>query len=237
MTLLTVAQDVADEIAIVRPTMLVGSADVTARRFLQVANAAGNSLARAANWAILHRQYEFTTVADTSNYAVPDDWHRGMGNTAWDRTSFRQMRGNRTPAEWQRLQSGVGATSSFSRSYRLVVGPQAGSIIIEPTPGATGDELVIEYVSSFWCEDALGNGQLRFAADTDNIRIDHELFRMGLLWRAKRALGLDYADERADYDVALRDAVAADLNLRTVNTGGGLRYDPGSIVPEGNWNL
>lgn len=237
MSLLEFCRDVADEIGLVRPSTIVGSNDPTARRMLAVAKAQGVSQARASNWTILQREHEFTTTADTANYAVPDDWYKALGTTAWDRTTFFRMRGNKTPYEWQRLKSSLAVSTSFRRSYRLVVGPQAGSIIIDPTPSATGDTLVIEYLSSYWCEDSNGNGQATWEADTDELRIDEELFRLGLLWRAKRATGLEYADDRADYDVMLRQVIIADMNLPIVNTAGAqMTYQPGLTVADGSWN-
>lgn len=238
MTFLSICRDVADEIGVVAPGFVVGNPDLTAKRLFQVGKAQGQSQARAHNWSILHREHEFETTADEANYAVPEDFYKVLGpGVAWDRTNLRELRGNQTPAEWQRLKSSLVASNSFRRNYRLAAGPLAGSIIIDPTPASTGDELLIEYLSLYWCEDADGNGQATLAADTDEIRLDHELFRLGLLWRAKRVLGLDYMDDRADYDVALRAEIIADTNLPIVNTAGLRMYRPGANIPDGSWDL
>ena len=55
-------------------------------------------------------------------------------------TACYQMRGNKTPAEWQHPKSCDGDSSSFRRSYRLMVGPLSGSVLIYPTPTAAGEE-------------------------------------------------------------------------------------------------
>ena len=225
MTVLSIAQAVADEIGVTRPSSLVGNSDLTAKRLLASAKAEGQALYRCHKWSILHREHTFETTASVDNYALPDDWGRPIGDTAWDQTMFRRMYGNRTPAQWQAWKSGLAASAGITRRYRVLAGPLAGSILIDPVPSATGDDLVIEYVSKFWCEDSEGTGQADIAADTDDIRLDHELFRLGLLWRARKTLGLDYADDRLDYERAVAKAKVADFNLPTIHSAPPYRSD------------
>ena len=197
MTLLSIARDVADEIGILAPDALIGNADLTARRIMACAKAAGEELYRKADWSILQREHVFETVADEENYPVPDDFGRAVQTTAWDRTAYRAIRG-RSPRP-----SGSGAAPAISGCrhavhFRLLVGPLAGSILLEPVPTVTGTELIYEYVTNQWAESDVRRGQAGWLADTDEIRLDNELFRRELLWRVKRALGQDYADERND---------------------------------------
>lgn len=234
MGLLTLCQEVADEIGVISPSSIIGNSDQTAKRLLAVANAEGKHLARARDWAILHREYTFETTAGTANYPVPADWLRPLGNTAWDRSTFIRLRGNKSPAQWQVLKSGLVASVGLCRNYRLIAGPLAGSILIDPTPGTTGDTLVIEYISANWAESAVGAGKPSFTDDTDNVRIDEEVFRLGLLWRARRALGFDYIDERADAEHALRMARTADINLPIIELAPSPVVFPANI-PEGSW--
>ena len=195
MTLLSIVQDCADDIGLPRPSSLVGAVDISARRFLIAAKRTGEHLYRRHNWSILHREHSFETEADEPNYAVPEDFGRPMQMVAWDRAQFWRMRGNRSPGEWQRLKSSLIASPGLRRSYRLLVGPLAGSILIDPTPSSVA-ELVIEYVSSFWSETAAGAGQATLGADDDEFRLDHELVALGIAWRAKKSNGLAYADDR-----------------------------------------
>jgi hypothetical protein len=236
MTLLSIAQDVAAEIGVVEPATLVGNADLTAKRMLAVAKAEGQYLYRVANWSILQREHEITTTADEENYPVPDDFGRLIVATAWDRTQYLQMRGGVTQAQWQRLRSSQLASAGIVRRFRLLAGPLSGSLLIDPVPGSTGDTLVYEYITTDWCESTGGTGQATWLADTDEIRLDEELFRLGLLWRTKRSLGLSSADERNDHELALRDAIKADMALDVVSMGQ-CRRVPRANLPEGSWNV
>lgn len=239
MSILSIAQDVSDEVRLPRPSALIGASDPNVRGFLAAAKSAGQDMLRAHQWSVLHREHEITTVADQDNYAVPDDWGRPISDTAWDRSTFWRMRGAVTPQQWQFLRSGLASNPALRRRFRVLVGPLAGSILIDPVPTSAGSELVIEYVSRFWVESAAGTGQATITADTDEIRLDHDTFRLGMLWRSKKDLGLAYADDRADYERALYAAKVADLAMGKVcltDQMGDDRYSRAG-APEGNWGL
>src|SRR5690606_41021417 len=89
--------------------------------------------------------------------------------------------------------------------------------LLFPTPTQDGEELVIEYVSKFWCQDAQGDGKAAITADDDEIRLSHEVFHLGLLWRVRRAQGMSHAEERLDAERALGKAIKADIALPKIN--------------------
>lgn len=65
MTLLSICQDVADDIGLAEPTSIIGNTDVTARRLLRQAQRAGESVARRpqGGWVSMIREYDFVTVS------------------------------------------------------------------------------------------------------------------------------------------------------------------------------
>ena len=235
MSILTMVQGVMAEQGLARPSVLFSSTDPTALRLQEIAKRNGEALYRAHDWSMLHREYEFTTSDGFDNYAVPGDWGRPVAMTAWDRTTFRRMRGNLSSQQWQRLRSGLSATPGLSFTYRLVVGPLAGSILLDPVPTGA-NELVIEYVSKYWSETSAGSGQAVLLADTDEIRLSHELYSLGLTWRVRRSFGMPFADERADYEAAVKTSVGNDLNLPIISFGPSRKL-PFPNLPEGSWNV
>lgn len=237
MTLLSTVQEVAGEIGTVVPASLIGASDPNATRLLAAAKAAGQALYRARDWSTLEREYTFTTVSGTDNYGVPEDWGRQITNTAWDRDQYHKMRGSMPSSEWQVSRSGLVSSAAKRFRYRLIVGQLTGSILLDPIPTGAYD-LVIEYISWNWCENAAGVGKPTFTADTDLIRVDEELFRMSVLWRMLRSLGLPYADQKYDYEVALRSARKADMAMGTVHLGGRPTTGrPWANLPEGSWGV
>ena len=234
MSLLSIATEVCDEIGIIAPPKLVGNADPDARRILACARRGAEALYRAHNWSILAREHEFETEADERNYPVPDDFGRFVTRTAWDRTSYWRMRGSLTPQQWQHQRSAIIAPAGLLRHFRQLIGPLAGSILIDPVPATTGDELVYEYVSSFWAENVDQEGQGVWLADTDEFRLDHELFTLELRWRIKAANGQPYSDERADAEGAIYKAKVADIGMEAFS----LTSVPDPLlpnIPEANW--
>ena len=235
MSLLTIAQDVVDEIGLVRPSALVGEVGLTERRLLAAAKAEGEHLYRAHDWSILQKEHVFTTEADDDNYAVPEDFGRLITETVWDREAYRKMRGSLSPQQWQFQRSALVSNTALRRRFRIVVGQQAGSVLIDPVPTAADEELVYEYVSKFWCSSSAGTAKATWSVDSDLFLIDDELFRAGLLWRMKRSLGQVYADERADAEDLLRKAIVADLALPVMNLNPPHVPWPQGLVPEGDW--
>ena len=236
MTLLEISADVLDEIGIFKPSSIFGNPDDTAGRVRSCAKAAGANLYRLHPWSILHREYAFSTVADEDNYPVPEDFGRPLTNTVWDRTSFRQARAGLTPAEWQRRRSGILRATGLSYDVRWLVGPLAGSALLDPAPTATGTELVYEYVSRFYVQDQDGNPKAAFTADTDECRLENEIFRRELLWRLKRAMGQQYADERNDAEAIVRSAIIADYAMEPGDLAPPRVHLPYPNVAEGSWN-
>lgn len=236
MSLLSIADDVLAEAGLIMPSKLIGNADVTARRVLACAKAEAEHLYRAHNWTILAREYEFETEAGEEAYELPADFGRISQKTAWDRAQYWAIRGSVTASQWQRNRGALVSRIAGAREFRLLAGPLAGAILIDPVPTATGQELVYEYTSSYWCESAAGEGQPEWRADTDEFRLDHEVFKLGLLWRVKRANGHPYEDERADAEMELSRAKLADSALEP------FQLAPTTAplwpnVPEGNWGV
>jgi hypothetical protein len=236
MTLLSISQDVLDEIGIIHPPRIFGSEDETARRIRACAKAAGENLYRQHAWSILHREHEFTTLAGEDNYPVPEDFGRPQQDAAWDRTSFRKARAGLTASQWQTRRSALVPMPGLWFHIRWLIGPLAGSALLDPVPGSSGTTLVYEYVSKFFIQDELGVPKAAFTADTDECRLENEIFRRELLWRIKRAFGQAYADERHDAESIVRGLVISDMALEPGNLAPCQVPWPYPNIPEGSWN-
>lgn len=202
MTLLTICDAVSDLIPVKRQSTIVGNTNKTARLLLACANQAGERLAKR-NWIVLQTEYTFQTADGTVNYSFPSDFKRIIGNTAWDRSNFWNMRGSLSPQEWQTYKSSVlGDSVSTRKRYRIRGVSGTKEFSIDPTPAAVED-LVYEYITANWCESAGGTGQASWQADTDTGVIDEYLLELEVLWRVLKRLGMEYGDEKQE---ALREA-------------------------------
>lgn len=129
-------------------------------------------------------------------YSTPNDFAYFQQLTYWDRSYRWQMFGPLTAQEWQVLKSGLSPIGP--RRFFRIMGNQ---FVIHPAPSTTGDTLVFEYFSNAWCQSASGTAQNTWASDTDYYNLDDDAFILGLKWRYKAAKGLDYSQEKNDYEI------------------------------------
>lgn len=228
--LLTICQDVADEVGVERPLSIINNSDDTAKRLLQVAQRTGKELAKKHSWTALQAEHTFTTATSTSSYSLPSDFDRMIPWTQWDRTNEWRLYGPLSPQDWQFEKSGV-AEEGPRRDYRIKLNSGTLEFFISPTPdaGSAGETLAFEYVSTNWCEDKNGNGQSQFKADTDTVRLDDELFRLGVMWRFRRTLGMAYDDEYREYMHLYNVRKANDLDMPRLR----LNSSPSDELPLG----
>ena len=195
MSLLTIAQAIADELGVFQPASIINNEEATAVRLRSVTSAAGLYLRDDYDWAVLTKEHTFTSSAGTAAYAVPSDFLRIVPNTLLDRTNNLQLVGPLTPAQWQYFKGAI--TSDVGLAVRWRLRPTSGVLKIElENPAAA--TIALEYVSDQWCASSSGTGQTDWAADADVPLFDEDLvFREGW-WRALRAFGFPYEDQKND---------------------------------------
>tara|TARA_R110002012_G_scaffold278635_3_gene466319 strand:+ start:1028 stop:1732 length:705 start_codon:yes stop_codon:yes gene_type:complete len=195
MSLLTIAQAIADELGVFQPSSIIGNEEATAVRLRSVTSAAGLYLRDDYDWAVLTKEHTFTSAADTAAYSFPSDFLRMVPDTAWDRTNDLQMIGPITPAQWQYYKGAI--TTDVGLAVRWRLRPTSGTLKFElENPDAAS--LAYEYISEQWCASSSGTGQTDWAADTDVPIFSEDLvFREGW-WRALRAFGFPYEDQKND---------------------------------------
>lgn len=140
-------------------------------------------------------------------YDLPSDYKYMLQQTQWDRNFRWQMLGPISGQEWQTIVSGITPVGPRIR-YRIMADPNdptAGQRFwIQPPPGAAQtDVIAFEYMSTSWCTSSGGIYQSAWAADTDLYLWDDDLLTLGVKWRWLRAKGLDYGEEREQYQKAI----------------------------------
>jgi hypothetical protein len=235
MSLLTIVQDACDRIGLPRPSVVVGAADTQVRQLFGLAQQEGKELSRRGPWQELTKEKSITaTATETQTGGIPADFERMIEGTFWNRTQDRRVVGPLTPQKWQMLQTGL--YSLVWDAFRI----RGTEILMSPVP-TDGDTLVYEYVSKYWCTDASGTTErAAWAADDDVSLLDEELMTLGVIWRFKKAKGLDYSEEYRSYEQLIERKIANDGAMGIVDLngdrmdGGGGTYDP--FIPEGNWS-
>lgn len=225
MTLLSVAQDVADVIGLARPSAIVTSSDALARQILGLARETLEELGLM-DWPILEVPYSFVTVASQAQYEMPDDFGREVGDTLYVASQYQSLRGSLTPGDWQRQRTGLQANTGRYR-FRLFGLP----LMLNMTPTPTiAETLVMEYQTTYRVRQQDGTYQDTFYADDDVSLLPEELLKKGLKWRLRRAKGLDYSEEFNDYEVSRAQRLAQALSMGSMPVAFRFGYESGEGI-------
>ena len=225
MSLLTICQNALLNVGVEdTPTLtaVFGNSQPAAKRLLQMAQRAGESLALRANWSALVTEDVFTALGQTQ-FTLPVDFRSMVNDTLWDRSRFWQLRGAMSPQQWQLYKSSIIGNATIEQRWRIRIpsGSLAGAatqFTIDPVIGPTDNStFVYEYVSKNWCVSASGIPQSKWQADSDVSLLDENLLELGVIWRTMRRLGLSYEEEREEYEREVDKAVARDGGTATLS--------------------
>ncbi len=233
MSLLTVAQAVAEEVGLPAPSVVASSSNKTAKQLFRLINRAGKLLAKK-DWTILQKEHTFATVDGTASYDLPSDYARMLGGTVWNRDSYWQQRGPLSAKEWQVKKSALVASASLRQNFRVKPDTRVNKFFIDPTPSAAED-CVFEYVSTDWVKTTNNSdGKAAYSLDTDISLIDEELLELEAIWRFLSRKGFAYAEEKEEAVRAIDMAFASDFGVSVIDFGAPRGGSPLN-VPEGNF--
>ena len=207
MTLLTMCQNVAEEVGIKKPSSVISSTDATTVRLYRQAIRVGAVLAKR-NWHELIKTHSFSTSASEPQYSLPSDYRSMLPDTAWNQTTDKKIY-IISPTRWSYEKSVT--TATFEDGFRLLgndTGPKVGALFtIHPTPAAV-ETIFYQYYSKNWVEASDGTQKAAFTLDADITAFDTDLFEMGMVWRTLKVMGQPYDEEKADFDRQLEICLA-----------------------------
>jgi hypothetical protein len=216
MSLLSICQDAAKEIGFPAPASVIGASDANTQQLLRLANKEGNILSRKP-WEALVSEHTFLLATGDQDYALPADFRRIIPTTTWNRDNKRIVINPVTSQEWQFLK---GWTTINGLNLRARI--RNGEMEFEQTIDAAenGKTIAFEYISTYWAESSGGTDQTSFLVDTDVSKIDEEIMTQGVVWRFKKAKGLDWQSDYAEYKQVLDSHFAGDGGARRIRMCG-----------------
>lgn len=225
-TVLEIVQDACRDVGQPRPSVVVSATTDTPLRMLRLLNKAGQSLIKAHDWSALTTVETFSPTATQAQAShPPSDYDRFTSETAmWDVTNKRPLVGPLAMDKWLRLV--VDTNTNIDHYWTLI----AGKVNILPVPDTT-DSYVYSYQSKNWVMSAASSAKSSFTADDDTPRIPDELLTLELIWRWKKAIGLDYAEEMNDANRLKAAMISADRGPRVLSLSSPFRRG----LPEGFW--
>ena len=233
-SLLVIVQDATNRIGVPQPSSAIDNPDVSTRQLTSFAQQEVRELARAHPWQVLQKEKTFTaTATETQASVIPTDFDRFVFKTFFNRTGNRIVSGPLTAQEWQDFKgrSAVVVYDAFRQ--------RGNDLIMMPVPDA-GDEYAFEYICNTPVVDANGTTfRTKFLADDDEPLLDSELVTLGIIWRFRKAKGLDYAEDFRTYQMQLMQLKARDAGQRAYDfsRAGDPRTPRFPLVPDANWDL
>lgn len=227
MNVLEVVQRATKNIGIPTPGIALASTDVQVVQLVELLNQECRELASRYPWQELTFEQTFTTVAAESQGTVTSLLTGGrelryiVNETIWNRTTREPVYGPRSGRTWQGYEA-VSITSPYSE-YRI----RGGELLFLPAPTA-GQTCAFEYVTRSTMTSSAGTTYRRNASDdTDLFLLDDEIILMGLIWRWKKAKGMEYSEDFLSYERMVVDAASRNGTKPTLSLSGGQTYSDG----------
>jgi hypothetical protein len=166
-------------------------------------------------------------------YDMPSDFQYFINRTFWDNAYRWELLGAIDAQEKQCLRYGM-TQPVINRKFYI----KGNKLWLIPTPTEIGQIIAYDYYSNAWCQSSSGDAQTAWVADDDTYLLDEDCFIQGMKWRFLRAKGLDYGQEKIDYDqdcqrVAARDSGSRVLSL--VGNAHGNRFLDYDNIPQTNF--
>ena len=216
MTLLSIANSVADETKGPRPETIASNTDPAAQNILRLINKVGSRLQKSFAWNILTKESTVTAGGSETLIAaasLPGDFDRIIPETFWDRGTNNLISGPVSAVEWQGLK--VQTYDSQNKKYRY----RSGDIITSPAV-ASGSTCAFEYVSTQWVRKADGTAKSSMTIDTDYTVLSEELMIYGTVFEWLDAEGQPSSNAARQYLDEFNLLVSADETSANILTSG-----------------
>lgn len=199
MTLLTIANNLAENVGLETTESVITSPKREWAEAIVMANAAGEELSRRVDFGALFRMTTLTGDGTDKEFDLGTSFSRLIPGIAVT-FGIKVVRPLSQP-EWASLVAVQGTPRHFKlEGNKLRLWPYL----------ATGESIVARYQSKNWCD----NGTALWNADDDAALIDEEILTKCLIVRWRRQKGMPFEDYEAEYEAALSDIAGFDDRSR-----------------------
>lgn len=229
MAILNVIQSASLRCGLPSPSGAVSATDLITQQMVSFAQQEGDETASSFDWRQLKIALTITGNGSTTLWPLPADFERFLPGEAFFSSMYPTIPliGPMTDEEF--LAAKALPVMPIRPIWRLI----GTNIEIWPAL-ANGEVINSQYRTLNWILGADATAKSTFTLDSDTIRFPERIITMGVVWRWKRAAGLDYAEEFRTYQME-RDKIAGhDAGNRTIHMSHRTRipdnYWPGFIT-------
>lgn len=199
MTVLTAVKDAMEILNIGFPGIVVtGATDETVLNVIMHANEAGAEIARRGDWSKMLKAANVTG-------ALPADFLRLVPGGAVNVTTPTPA-----PVRGPLSSDQMAAITRMGSAANLYYAIEGGVMVF--SAALAGRTVQARYVSLNWL-DLAGTGSDRLTADGQTTLFPESLLTDAIVWRYRRAHGLDYADQLAEWEARLAAELRQDRGV------------------------
>lgn len=145
MSLATVIQNVANEAGYTVESNILTSSETTTKQLLAIAQRINRDIFEAYPWPKCYASGSITLVGGQATYALPAAFSQYQYETFWNSSTRWKVLGPMTPQEYAEIR-GFGLEPTIYQRFQIR-GISNNELLINPTPGASGDVLIFEYIA------------------------------------------------------------------------------------------
>ena len=211
-TFLEIANNIAVKVRLPNMANCFSSSDRNAKVIkLAIINGTKRNVFRAFDWSFLCHQETFTTVSGVGAYDLPDDFDRFIPMTNWNTVSQRRITGPIHIQKWALYKNDAFGVSVLDYVCRMIPGTDGElQMKLEPVPSAA-EEISYWYIKNGYVWNSSQQRWVsEFSGDDDTTMFDTDLVEQAGLYRTLRVLGLDYGEEKYEFEQMLSERTAHD---------------------------
>ena len=209
MSLLTTVQSVYKRLSFTQPTSVIGNNDLLAVQMLAFTQDIGDELIERWDWQRLKgaaAPVQFTGNGTTATFNLPADFKSLSPSDTFVSSVYPTLTLPGPVGESDLLRMKATPFALQPSAWRRL----GNAIEFYPVLQA-GEIVTYVYAGNYWITDSLGvTPKATFTADSDLMRLSERLIMLGVLWKFKRAKGLDYAQENEDFERSFNRLAAAE---------------------------
>jgi hypothetical protein len=212
MTILSAVQSAATRLVGSKPNAVFSAADATALQFQDLATESATAIAKAHDWRELTTLATIAGDGSTESFSLPTDFDRMKRETGvYVDGTLRQIQAAQDMDQWlQFVVNDIVGTPGFW----IIFG---GQIHIKPALAAT--ETAKYYYQTTKIFETGGTPTASLTADTQTFRLPERLLTLDIIWRWRARKGLDYAQDKANFDIAFGEEAGRDRGARVLAMG------------------
>lgn len=164
MTLATVVSNVANEAGYTVESTVITSTETTTKQIRTMAQRIIKEMSETYPWPVMYASGSITLVSGQATYALPAAFSYYHYNTFWNQNKRWRVLGPMTPQEYADI-IGYGLTTTVYDRFQFR-GITNNQFLISPTPGASGDVIIFEYIADRPIRPRTWTASTPYAANT-----------------------------------------------------------------------